>query len=259
MNRFKRFRESGLGSNRLVRSAIWLVENELVVLLAILLVFISTWAFLEVADEVQERETQTIDERIILMLRKPNNPSVPIGPLWMEEIGRDITALGGYAILTMLMLAVSGYFYLSRQRATMWYVVIAIISGYAVSMGLKAFFSRPRPELVAHLSYVSSSSFPSGHSMMSAVAYLTLGVLLAEVAASRLLKAYFLVIAMAVTVLVGCSRIYMGVHYPTDVVAGWAAGLAWATLCWIIAKQLKKRGTIAKDAASTESEQPVNQ
>ena len=111
---------------------------------------------------------------------------------------------------------------------------------------LKAAFDRPRPN-VDHYSYVVTSSFPSGHSMMSAVVYLTLGSLLTRVLPARGVKIYLIVVALLLTLLVGLSRVYMGVHYPTDVLAGWTAGLVWAMLCWLAARYLQKRGTIERD------------
>src|SRR4029079_7138266 len=109
---------------------------------------------------------------------------------------------------------------------------------------LKHVFSRPRPDLVPHLSYVTSSSFPSGHSMLSAAVYLTLGGLLARCQSSLLLKAHVLAWASVLTFLVGVSRVFVGVHWPSDVLAGWAAGAAWAALCWLCARALQRRGQL---------------
>ena len=194
-----------------------------------------------------EGDTQTFDENIIRSLRQPDDPRVPIGPHWMEEVGRDFTALGGYSVLVFVFVAVLGYLALDRKYGAMLFVTAAIVGGFLLTYGLKAVFRRPRPEIVPHLSIVMTSSFPCGHSMMSAVVYLTLGTLLGRFVPSFAIRSYFLALAVILTTLVGASRVYMGVHYPTDVLAGWSAGMAWATFCWLIARRLQRRGTIEKE------------
>ena len=232
----------------------WLGGHELTVLLGLLVVVAGTWGFIELADEVLEGETQVFDERMILMLRLPDDPQTPknesetpIGPVWMSELGRDVTALGGYAVLTLVTLAVIGFLRLGRRFAVMWFMLGAVVGGFLLTMWLKSLFVRERPDIVPHLSQVHTSSFPSGHSMMSAVIYLTLGALLTTLVAQQRLKFYFLSVAVLLTALVGVSRVYMGVHYPTDVLAGWTAGLTWATICWLVARSLQRRGTIERD------------
>src|SRR5207302_4145258 len=125
-------------------------------------------------------------------------------------------------------------------------LLVATLGGFLISGLLKNHYERPRPAVVPHLSYVYSSSFPSGHSMLSAVIYLTLGSLLARLAERRRLKIYCVAVAMLLTFLVGVSRVYLGVHYPTDVLAGWAAGLAWAVLCWLVTRYLQRHGAVEK-------------
>src|SRR5690606_18660861 len=137
-----------------------------------------------------------------------------IGPPWMSEVGRDFTALGGYAVLILVTTSVLIFLWLDRRYYAMAFVTVATFGGFLLTFALKNIFDRPRPELVPHLSHVSSASFPSGHSMMSAVIYLTLGALLSTQFAARRIKAFFLVMPLFVTLLVGCSRVYMGVHYP---------------------------------------------
>jgi undecaprenyl-diphosphatase len=124
----------------------------------------------------------------------------------------------------------------------------AVVSGLIASTLLKDLFGRPRPDLVPYAAYASNSSFPSGHSMMSAITYLVLGALLARSQERKLLKAYFLVTAAFITVLVGISRVYLGVHWPTDVLAGWTAGAVWALLCWLLARWLQSRHTLERES-----------
>ena len=140
--------------------------------------------------------------------------------------------------------SVAGFLWLRRMFGAMWLIVVATLGGLVVSTLLKSAFARPRPSVVPHLSMVYTSSFPSGHSMLSATVFLTLGALLGRFVKPFRLKAYFLIIALVLTLLVGVSRVYMGVHYPTDVLAGWAAGLAWALICWLVARHLQKRGAL---------------
>ncbi|UCD27932.1 MAG: phosphatase PAP2 family protein, partial [Planctomycetota bacterium] len=189
----------------------------------------------------------------IRALRDPNNPAQPIGPVWMAEVGRDLTALGGVAVLVLVTAIVGAFFGLTRRYPEMYFVFIAAIGGLLISVALKALVSRPRPDIVPHLSHVYTSSFPSGHSMMSATVYLTLGMLLARFVKQRRLKFYFLIVAVLLTCLVGTSRVYMGVHYPTDVLAGCLAGLVWALLCWLTAGYLIPSHRLKQDRAESSS------
>jgi len=214
------------------------------VLVALLVVLGGAWVFAEIADNVLEGETRAIDERLLLLFRTADDPTDPLGPRWAEEIARDVTGLGGIGILTFITLASAGFLALQGKAHLAGYVLVAVASGMVLSMLLKAGFDRPRPDLVPHGQFVYTSSFPSGHSMMSAVTYLTLGALLAGAQASALLRAYLLVLAMLLTIAVGLSRIYLGVHWPTDVLGGWTAGGAWALACFCFARYLRRRGKV---------------
>ncbi len=222
----------------------WIATHTNLVLIAALLVLAGTDAFVKIAGEVLEGETQAWDNWAVRVLREPGDPAQPIGPRWLPEVGRDLTALGGVAVLAGVTLAVAGYLAIAVQYRALILVLIATIGGAVLSFILKASFTRPRPDIVPHLSYVVTSSFPSGHSMLSSVVYLTLGALLAQFAHRRALAVYFLAVALCLTFLVGISRVYMGVHYPTDVLAGWMAGLTWAVLCWLVARFLQRRGHV---------------
>ncbi|WP_090110326.1 phosphatase PAP2 family protein [Limimaricola pyoseonensis] len=200
--------------------------------------------FFLLAGEVVEGDTKAFDEWLLLLLRNPADLSDPVGPLWFEEIARDMTALGGVFWLTLLTLWVAGYLALSRHFGTMWFMLLAIGGGTLLSRGAKLFFDRPRPDLVPHESIVYTASFPSGHSMLSAVVYFTLAVMLSRLEARRLMKIYILTAAILLTGVVGMSRVYLGVHWPTDVLAGWSAGAAWATACFLVARWLQGRGRI---------------
>lgn len=206
------------------------------------LLFGGAWAFIEIADEVTEGETRRIDEYLLLALRNPADPTDLLGPGWMEEMGRDFSALGSTAVLSFVILATLCYLVLSRNFRTALFTLLAVTSGTLLSTLLKRGFDRPRPELVPHESIVYSASFPSGHSMMAAVAYLTLAALLARIHPQPGLKAYLLSLALLISVLIGISRVYLGVHWPTDVLGGWTVGAAWAALCWLVYGWLQRRG-----------------
>jgi undecaprenyl-diphosphatase len=218
--------------------------NETGPLLSLLALSLFAWAFVKLASEVVEGDTTTFDRTILLALRTAGNPADPIGPSWFEEAARDITALGGHVVLTIVVLATLAYLVMTRKAHAALLVVAAVGGGMLLSTALKMGFERPRPDLVPHAARVYTASFPSGHAMLSAVTYLTLGALLARVQPSRRLKAFFLGLALTLTILVGASRIYLGVHWPSDVLAGWCVGAAWASLCWFIALQLQRKGQV---------------
>ncbi|HEV7267044.1 MAG TPA: phosphatase PAP2 family protein [Falsiroseomonas sp.] len=215
--------------------------------LALLVVAGGVWAFVELADEVQEGETERIDRALLLALRSANDPADLLGPPWLEEVGRDLTALGGIAVLTLLSLTVTAFLLLRGLRGAAALLAASVVGGMLVSQALKSVFERPRPDLVPHGAEVFTASFPSGHAMMSAVVYLTLGVLLARVEPMFRVKGFVLGMAVLLAVLVGVSRVYLGVHWPSDVLAGWTVGAAWALLCWLLARWLQRRGQMETD------------
>jgi len=222
----------------------WIGSHERHTLVALLLAAAAVWGFAEIADEVLEGDTASVDQTLLLALRAADDPSDPLGAHWVEEMGRDITGLGGVGILTFLTLSSALFLFLQGKRLTAAYLLFAVGTGILVSFLLKGAFDRPRPDLVPHGSYVYTSSFPSGHSMMSTVTFLTIGAIMASAQQSLGLKAYLLGVAAILSLMVGLSRVYLGVHWPTDVLAGWTAGAAWALLCWLLADWLRKRGQV---------------
>lgn len=231
-----------------------LLRDDFALLLGLCLIAAGLWAFAEIADEVVEQETQTIDERVLLSLRNPGDVTDPIGPRWVEELGRDFTSLGGVALLTMLTAAIACYLVLERKPGLAVFLAVTVTGGTVLSFYLKSAFSRPRPDLVPHGSYVYTTSFPSGHSMMAAVAYLTLAVVLARAHSRKRVKIFFIIVGAMLTLAVGVSRVYLGVHWPTDVLAGWTAGGVWAVLCWLLARRLQRRGQLESEGVEGEPE-----
>jgi undecaprenyl-diphosphatase len=209
------------------------------------------WIFLILAGEIAEGETQAFDVMILKALRSPDDLSKPIGPAWLEGALLDLTALGGSTVLGLVIVAVVGFLLLQTRYRTALAVAITSISGELVSTLLKQAFNRPRPSVVPHLRDVYTMSFPSGHAMESAIVYLTLGAILMRATESRLTKLYCLGMAMLLTLLVGISRVYLGVHYPTDVIGGWMIGFVWASVCWMAAARFETTARIKAERAKS--------
>lgn len=210
--------------------------GEFVILAALLVCAGGLYAFIEIVNETLEGDAHRFDRALLLALRSATNPADPIGPHWLDTAMRDLTTLGGYAVIVTIATLATGYLAILRNWGTILLVVASLAGGTLLNNVLKGAFERPRPELVAHLVTVETASLPSGHAMMSAVAYLTLGALLARVQPWWPLKMYIIGAAVVLTLLVGVSRVYLGVHWPTDVLAGWCMGAAWAMGCWLVAR-----------------------
>lgn len=199
------------------------------------------WGFVELSELAMAAQPHELDARILLAFRTAGDAADPIGPPWVEEAMRDVTALGSVALLVSIVTAAFMYLVLARRPGTALFLLGSVAGGQVLSSLLKATVDRPRPDLVSHLAQVQTLSFPSGHAMLSAITYLTLGALLARTTDSRTMKAYILGLAVLTTLAVGISRVYLGVHWPSDVLAGWCAGFAWATTCWLGARLVLSR------------------
>jgi len=218
---------------------------EFPVLLAGLVIAGGMWGFVELMEAARATAPHAFDTEILLAFRHAGQPDSPIGPLWLQGAVRDITALGSSAVLVLITTATIIYMLLIRRPATALFMFVAVAGGQVLSSLLKLEVDRPRPDLVSHLVNETSLSFPSGHAMLSAVTYLTLGTLAARFLPERRSKIFVLGLAVLITVLVGTSRVYLGVHWPSDVLAGWCAGFAWAMLCWLVARLLQQRRVVA--------------
>lgn len=205
------------------------------------------WIFTTIADKVAEGDTRQFDEWVLSALRQESNPEVLKGPRWLKWGAEDITALGSPTVLGLTVLAVTGYLFLHGLYRNGLFIFTASVGGWLLNWTLKQVFARTRPSIVPHLREVVSSSFPSGHALTSAAVYLTLGALLMRIAEGRLAKYYCIATAMFVTFLVGSSRVLLGVHYPTDVLAGWVIGMSWALFCWIVERLLERRAGLRRE------------
>ncbi|WP_245413502.1 phosphatase PAP2 family protein [Mangrovicella endophytica] len=228
----------------LLRSVFRWTSGELELVIALFVAASGLWIFGSIAEEVFEGSAEKLDRTLLLLFRDPANLADPIGPPWFEEMARDVTALGSFAVLALVLLIVLGYLLIRRQGGAALFLILAIAGGQVLSTILKTLFARARPDLVPHSTTVFTASFPSGHAMLSAVTYLTIGTLLMRVEGERRVKIFAMSVAIALTLLVGISRVYLGVHWPTDVLAGWCIGAAWAMVCWALALWLQRRRAI---------------
>lgn len=203
--------------------------------------------FIAIAIAVNAGVTENFDRSILLSMRKPGDLA-PKGSVEFQEIARDVTALGGTLVLTIVTAATAIFLWLDGKGRMGGFLGLSVLMGSLLSTGLKDLFHRARPDIVPHGMHVSNASFPSGHSMLSAVTYLTLAALLARSHERRALKAYFVILAITLMMIIGMSRVYLGVHWPTDVLGGWTAGSVWALGCWLIARRLQDRHTLEREA-----------
>ena len=225
-------------------------SHEIGALMAVFVAAALLLLFGGIAEEVVEGETHQLDRAVLMSFRTAGNPSDLVGPDWFEEMVRDVTALGSYAFVIIIVTAAIGYLLLVRKYGLALLLLGAEAGGMLISTLLKELFDRPRPDL-EHAARVFTASFPSGHATLSAVTFLTLGALLTRATADRKSKLYFMATAIILTMMVGLSRLYLGVHYPSDILAGWCLGSAWAVLCWGGALWLQRRGDVERPARAS--------
>jgi undecaprenyl-diphosphatase len=195
--------------------------------------------FAMLTDEMLEGGTRGVDTAILVGLRSMGDLAIPIGPGWLPQAAVDISALGGFTVLWLMSLAAIGYLLLTGRRLDAVLIAGSIGGASLLNTVLKQYVDRSRPEVVPHLVQVSTASYPSGHAMISAAAYLTIGAMLAGVQAERGARIYLLAVAVALVILIGVSRLYLGVHWPSDVLAGWCLGSAWALGIWVLSQRLR--------------------
>lgn len=234
----------------------WLRRIDSWLLIAFLALAGATAIFLHLASEMVEGDTLKFDRWLLRSLRSATDAGVPAGPGWLNAAMVEITALGGTTVLTLVTLFAGAVLLARRKWALALFVMGTIAVAATANSALKDLFLRDRPNIVPHLVEVSSASFPSGHAMNSATVYLTLAALLAAAERSWRVRAVLMGGAVGLTLLIGFSRVYLGVHWPTDVLAGWTVGAAWAVASALIAHRLQQAdrlegaGTeIAPDAA----------
>ena len=216
------------------RAPHWLVlaRREIGPIALVLAVAFCLLLFRGIAEEVGEGDTRVVDRTIMYALRTPGNAARPIGPDWLNIAAIDITSLGSVTVLSIIVLLVTGLFLSFRRWREALLLLLASGGGLILTNILKDVFQRDRPPAVLHAVRAINASFPSGHATLSATVFLTLGALIAHFAERRRVRVYALAAGVILSLLVGCSRVYLGVHWPTDVLAGWCVGSAWALLWW---------------------------
>jgi undecaprenyl-diphosphatase len=196
---------------------------------------------LRLVDDIALGRALKIDTSLILALRRPGHLDVPIGPPWVLQSAIDISALGGFTLQWLFGASAVTFLILARQRTEAAWLAASIVGASILNALFKLSLNRPRPELVPHLVKVTNASFPSGHAMISAAIYLTIAIMLSEAQTSRVARMFLMGLAGLLVLLIGCSRIYLGVHWPSDVMAGWCFGSVWAVLVFAVNRALRRR------------------
>jgi undecaprenyl-diphosphatase len=181
-----------------------------------------------------------IDNSILLLLRNTGNASIPVGPGWFLDFMQDISSLGSVTAVILITVLISGLLIIKKEYITLNSLLTTIIGGGLIELLMKEIFSRPRPQIIPHLVTVYSFSFPSGHSAISTIVYLALAFLIFKFEIKRSIKLYFLISAVFLILLIGFSRVYLGVHYPTDVLGGWTLGLTWISSRLLFSNKFKR-------------------
>ena len=197
-------------------------------------------ALLLLGSETLERATQALDERVLRALRRSDNPARLVGPAWLKRVAFDLTALGSPAVIVLAVVLALGHLLLARRGVAATTICLSTAGAFALTASLKWFFDRARPSVVPPLAAASGGSFPSGHAALSAAVYLTMAALLAGEAPNPSARRFMLAAGALVTLLVGATRVLIGVHYPSDVLAGWVLGSAWALLCSAVSRRWRK-------------------
>jgi undecaprenyl-diphosphatase len=216
-------------------------RKELGAVAALLVLAGGAMVFLDLSEDVAEGDTAAFDQSVLKALRLPGDPNSLIGPKWLHVAAADITALGSITVLSLVVVLAIALMLCLKRWSEALVVLIGAGGGVAISQGLKHVFGRERPDLVYRAVEAANPSFPSGHAMLSAVVFLTLGALAARFATLRRVKALALGAGVLLSLLVGASRIYLGVHWTSDVLAGWSLGAAWAMACWVAAWAWERR------------------
>ncbi|OYX55403.1 MAG: phosphoesterase [Brevundimonas subvibrioides] len=224
-----------------LRRAITVARAEFAALGALAIITLGTMTFVEIADDMTETDGQAFDQTVLHWMQPVAGQ--PRGPWWLHEAAADITSLGGIAVLTLFAVVALGMLLILRKWLSALLLLIGLAGGVALSEGLKALFQRERPPAAFQAVETLNASFPSGHALLSTVFYLTVAVMMTRAFPRRRLKAYVLGVGMVFALMVGLTRVYLGAHWASDVMAGWCVGAAWAMALWLVSYAVERRQT----------------
>jgi undecaprenyl-diphosphatase len=237
-----------------VRRTLDFARSEAAALAALALIAAATLVFIDVADDSAEEKGRAFDMKVLEWLHPYADHAEPRGPAWFDHAVRDLTSLGSVAVLAAIVLIVFGYLALQRRRLEAASLAVSLGGGLMLSETLKQVFERDRPPFEWHATDALNASFPSGHALLSTVVYLSLGAMLARAVRTRTMKAYVMGVAVVLALAVGASRVYLGVHWASDVLGGWSLGAAWATLCWLAERAIARRLKRARERAAGQAQ-----
>lgn len=206
-------------------------------------------AFVGLASGVLSAATEPIDHAILQALR--TDASDPAGPAWLERTMVNLSALGSTAVATLLVCTAALFLLLDHRPRQAFLLIGATVIAAIGLTALKQAIGRERPSIVEHIEVVNGLSFPSGHTLIAAVLYPTLGMLIASNLRQRHLKVFVFVVAALLALIVGFTRVYLGVHYPSDVLGGWLLGLAFALAAGMVIHTLKRQHIVERPAGET--------
>jgi undecaprenyl-diphosphatase len=190
---------------------------------------------------IAQGSTYDVDTWMLRLTRDAAPGYEPLGSPKLQSVIRDITSVGSGVVLTVLTLILGIYHLLRRQWRTAWFIMISILLAWQTMETLKLIYNRNRPDVVPHGMFEKSLSLPSGHAMMSTVVFLTLACVYAQKAQHRTVKVFLFALAILLFLTIGWTRIYLGVHHPSDVLAGWLLGICWVQLAWLVHEVLRLR------------------
>ena len=222
-----------------LRRALTVARAEFAALGALAIITLGIVTFVEIADDMTEADGQAFDQMVLHWMQPVAGQ--PRGPWWLHEATADITSLGGIAVLGLFAIVAIGILFILRKRLSAFLLVLGLAGGVALSEGLKALFERQRPPAAYQAVETLNASFPSGHALLSTVFYLTVAVMMTRAFPRQRLKAYVLGVGMVFALLVGVTRVYLGAHWASDVMAGWCVGAAWAMALWLVSYAVERR------------------